>query len=248
MFSNQLYNLKVTIDETKGTGEFVALFIIAVIYIFLKEKDEAKRRVFCYASVLLIFIILNPIFNKIVGGFFRKSIYWRFFWTVPISITVAYVATSVIKEIDSNSKKIIVGLAFVMLIMFSGKLIYNDINYQKVNNLYKQTDEDVMIANLITIDSAEYKRIICPEKLNNHLRQIEPSLIMAYPRRPDGDYSKDPIYYSITNGNVEEIDKYAKDNNFNYVIFDKNVELTAPMESAGFHIIYETDHYRIYKK
>ncbi len=247
MLETQFENLKITLDEVKGQGMFLALYLVALLYIFINEKDETKKRLFGYGSLILIFIIMNPIFNKLVGGIFRKSIYWRFFWTIPIGITVAYVCTDIIKRLGEKSTKVMVSLAFIVIIIFCGKLMYNETNYQKVNNLYKHTDEDVFIAHQIAIDDSEYKRVICPTKLNNHLRQIEPSLIMAYPRKPDGNYKDYPIYYSVENGSVEEIDEFSKENDFNYVIFDKETELTVPMELAGFHIIYETEHYRIYK-
>ncbi len=248
MFDKELLNLKVTIDEVKGQGMFLILYLIALIYLFINEKNQTKRRLFCYGSLILMIIIMNPLFNKIVGGVYKKSIYWRFFWTIPMGITVAYVGTDIISRLDEKKTKIVVSIVFILLVIFSGKLMYNETNYQKVNNWYKHTDEDVFIAHQLAIDVADYKRVICPVKLNNHLRQIEPSLIMAYPRIPDGNYEKYPIHDSLVNGRVEEIDKFATENNFNYVIFDKETELTAPMEEADFHLIYETENYRIYRR
>lgn len=248
MFESQFENLSITLDEVKGSGMFILLYLIALFYLFINEKDIVKRRIFCYSSLIIIFVVMNPIFNKLVGGIYKKTIYWRFFWTLPMGISVAYVGVDVVSKLDEKRKRIFASIAIIILIIFSGKLIYNDTNYQKVDNLYKHTDEDVFIAHQIAIDDAEYKRIICPEKLNNHLRQIEPSLIMAYPRVASGDYEDYPIRDCINKGQVEEIDKFAKENDFNYVIFKKETELTAPMEAAGFHLIYETENYRIYKK
>ncbi|MCR5187278.1 MAG: hypothetical protein K6D97_09275 [Clostridia bacterium] len=259
MFETQFENLKITFNEVKGTGMFLALYIVAILYLFFNEKDEKRKRLFCYSSVLIVFIVMNPIFNKLVGGVFRKTIYWRFFWCLPIGFTLGYVGTMLVKNIDVDTdidnkktntkiKKIIVGVVLSVLIMISGKLVFNDTNYQKVNNWYKHTDEDVFIAHQIAIDNEEYKRVICPMKLNNHLRQIEPSLVMAYPRVASGDYKDYPPFFGVMTGNVEFIDKYATDNDFNYVIFEKSITLTAPMENAGFHLIYETEHYRVYKK
>ncbi len=248
MFETQFENLRITFNEVKGTGMFLALYVVAVLYLFMNEKDEKRKRLFCYSAVLIIFIVMNPLFNKLVGGVFRKTIYWRFFWCLPIGFTLGYVGTMLVKNIDKKNEKVIVGIVLAVLIILSGKLVFNDTNYKKVNNLYKHTDEDVYIAHQIAIDNEEYKRVICPMKLNNHLRQIEPSLVMAYPRVASGDYKDYPAFFGVMTGNVEFIDKYAEENDFNYVIFDKEITLTAPMENAGFHLIYETENYRVYKK
>lgn len=247
MLDVQFENLKVTLEEVKGSGMILALYIVAVLYLFIREKDEKRKRLFCYSSALIIFIIMNPIFNLAVGGVFKRIIYWRFFWTLPIVITLAYAGTMVIKDLNKKNEKIVVSLVLILLIIFSGKFVFNSTNYKKVNNLYKHTDEDVFIAHQIAIDDSEYKRVICPMKLNNHLRQIEPSLMMAYPRVASGDYKDYPAFFGVMTGNVEFIDKYAEDNDFNYVIFEKKITLSAPMEEAGFRLIYETDNYRVYK-
>ena len=80
MFSENIEVIKKTFSECKGTGMYFALFFVSIIYIFLKEKDKNKKIIFGYFPLIVLLVILNPIFNKIIDKFINQNVYFRMFW------------------------------------------------------------------------------------------------------------------------------------------------------------------------
>ena len=85
MFVENIEAIKKCFSEFKGSGMYILLFLLSIIYIYLKD-DSKKKTLFVYYPILVFLITLNPLFNKLVGGVFKSSIYWRFFWLLPLGI------------------------------------------------------------------------------------------------------------------------------------------------------------------
>ena len=75
MFQENIEIIRNTFIEFKGTGMYVALFFIAMLYIYFKEEDKKKKSLFIYFPLIILFVTLNPLFNKIVGKIFTESVY-----------------------------------------------------------------------------------------------------------------------------------------------------------------------------
>ena len=192
-----------------------------------------------------MFITLNPIFHKIIGNLFEAT-YWRLFWLIPLIIEIAYFSVLLIKE-QEKKNQVVACVGIILIIIFSGKFIYNQNNFIKTGNLYKLPDESVLVAQLIGADEAEYKKAIVPETLVAHIRQIDASIELLYKRDPEGKYFENPAWRELNSGNVEGITKIAKDKKCNYIVFKKAAVLTAKMEDYGFEKMTETENYAIYK-
>ena len=233
--------------QYKGSGAYITLYLIAIIYLFLKEKDKEKRFFFIYFPIGLCLILFNPIFNKIVGKIITPSLYSRVFWTVPLGLTIAYSFVKVVSEIESKNKKIITTMVLMLIIFVSGKFIYTFENYTKVGNLYKLPDEHVLVAQLIGADENGYKKALVPETMCAHIRQIEPSINLAYKRNPQG-YENNKYVITLNSGNTEEITKLAVENECNYIVMKKEIVITVDFSYFEFEKINETDNYVIYKK
>lgn len=239
--------IKNTFMEFRGTGGYITLYLLALIYLFFKEENKEKRMFFIYFQFLIFLVIFNPIFNKIVGPIFKSSVYWRVYWTIPLGITIAYAAVKVITELNQEKvKKVILSVAFIFIIMISGKFIYTEENYAKVGNLYKLPDESILVAQLIGADSEEYKKAIVPETLVPYIRQIDSSIGLAYKREPTG-YEDHPIVTGLRLGDTKWITDKAKENNCNYVVVEKKIPLTLDFSYFGFELFNETPNYSIYK-
>lgn len=239
--------IKNTFLEFQGTGGYITLYCLALIYVFFKEKDKEKRMFFIYFQILLLIVVLNPIFNKIVGPIFKSSVYWRVYWVLPLGITIAYAAVKLITELNYKKiKKTILAIAFILTIIISGKFIYTEKNYQKVGNLYKIPDESVLITQLIGADNEEYKKAIVPETLVAYIRQIDSSIELAY-KREAYTYENHPFVAALSSGDTEKITDLAKENNCNYIVVKKEIPITVDFSYFGFELFNETENYSIYK-
>lgn len=246
MFKENIEVIKNSFLEYQGSGMYIALFLIAMLYIYLKEKDKKMRCIFLYFPIVVYAIILNPIFNKIVGKIFTGSVYWRMYWILPIGITLAYTIMKFVMEQKEKAQKIVVAISLVTILIVSGKFVYGYGNFEKVGNLYKLPDDAVLVAQLIEVDDTEYKKALVPENLTPYIRQVTSKVELAYRRKPEG-YTNDPLIIALHSGNVKYIAEYAKNTNSNYVVYNKATVLTEPMENYGFEKYNESVFFAIYK-
>lgn len=242
-------NLEIIIENYssfQGTGMYLALFFISMLYIFLKEENKKKKGLLVYFPILVLIVTLNPIFNKIVGSIFTRTVYWRVFWMLPIDLTIIYAFIKFVKSRNEKKEKIIVEISLMLILIISGGLVYNKDNFLKLGNLYKLPDEHVRIAQLIGADTTEYKKAIVPEDMVGKIRQIDSSILLSYRRNPEG-YNDEPIVHYLYAGEVALVVDEAIKENCNYVVYRKVTVLKEPMEDYGFVKFGETENYAIYK-
>ncbi len=230
-----------------GSGWHIILYIFSIIYLIIKEKDKKKKVFLIYFQLIILFVILNPIFNKIVGKIFTSRTYVRMFWCVPYGITISYMFVNLFYSIKNEVVNKIVLILSIIIICITGKLIYLDGNFIKVDNIYKLPDEHVLIAQLIGVDEEEYKKALVPETMCAHIRQIEPSIKLAYKREPTG-YENNKYVIALNSGNTEEITKLASEEECNYIVMKKETVLWIDFTYFGFEKMNETENYVIYKK
>ncbi len=247
MFEENIEVIKNTFSEFKGTGMYIALFLISIIYIGIKEENKKVKRFIIYYSVITLLITLNPIFNKIVRPIFTDSVYWRVYWIIPLGVTIAYAAVKVADNTKGKFQKVFLIIGIVITIVFSGQFIYTKANYAKVGNLYKLPDEHVEIAQLIGIDEEEHKKAIVPETMIAHIRQIDATIELAYRRNPQGAYLENEIVIALYSGSAKQVAIQAEKHGCNYVVLRKEVPLEDSMEEYNFYKISETENFEIYK-
>ncbi len=247
MFKENIEVIKDTFSQFKGTGMFVALFFVSIIYIGFREKNKKVRNFIFYYSIITLIITLNPIFNKIISPIFTDSVYWRVYWIIPLGVTIAYSAVKVINESEGKLQKVIIAISLCLIIIISGKYIYVYENYVEVGNIYKIPDENLLITQIIGLDESEYKKAIVPETMIAHIRQFDATIELAYRRIPQGIYLDNEIVQALNSGNTKEIVKQASQNDCNYVVTKKAIPLSEKMENYSFVKINETPNFEVYK-
>ena len=237
--------IKSTFADYNGTGMYLAIYLIALLYIFICEKDKKIKTFTVYFSLIMLFVTLNPLFNKIVGKIFTKSIYWRMYWMLPIGLVIAYVVTKIIKDREKKFEKIVILLASITIIIVSGKLVYTKQNYIKVNNLYKIPNEAFEVTKIISEDNEETKKVMLPTTLVAYIRQIDSNIELMYSRQPS-TYANIEILKELEQGNVEALTKQCKNKNCNYIIFNKATILNGNMEENDYKLFSQTENSAFY--
>lgn len=248
MFEESMKIIENTFAEFKGSGMYMALFFIAILYIFLKEENKKVKAFFVYFPIIITLITLNPIFNKLVGKIFTDTVYWRVYWMIPLGVTIAYGAVKFIKNESENQKntKIIATIGIIFVIIMSGKFIYNKDNYIKVNNLYKVPDEAIQVTEIIRKEKEERKKALTSEQLVAYIRQIDANIELAYRREPTG-YTDNEFVQTMHSGNSEAIVNLAVENECNYIVLDRGLVISVDLYYFGFERIAETENFIIYK-
>ena len=72
MFEENIEIIKNTFQEFIGSGMYMLLFFIALLYIYMKEDNKKNKAFLLYTSIIILLITLNPIFNKAVGKIFTE--------------------------------------------------------------------------------------------------------------------------------------------------------------------------------
>ena len=122
-FYSILDNFKNFIGGRTGLLHWV-LFCAAVVAIFFlgkKYKEEKQAvRFLVWPSVLVLLFIFNPLFYRYVGSRFFAGVYWRLFWMLPISFSVAYVIVWLICRWKKQAVRVAVSVAALVTIIVSG--------------------------------------------------------------------------------------------------------------------------------
>lgn len=246
MFEENIEVIKNTFCEFKGSGMYIALFFVAILYIYLKEDNKKIKSFLVYFPIIILLVTLNPIFNKIVGKIFTASVYWRVYWMLPLGVVIAYAAVRFINSENEKSKKVIATIGIIITIMISGKLIYNKENYIQVSNLYKVPDEVLEVVEVIRQGKEEKKKALTSEQLVAYIRQVDASIELAYRREPTG-YLDNEFVRIMHSGISEDIVNMAFENDCNYIVLDRGLVINVELHYFGFERIAETENFIIYR-
>lgn len=240
---------------------FFGIFLISIVYIFSIEENKKIRDFFVGYTIVIFLVIWNPLCIWVLNKFINLGSMYRIYYMLPLSITIAYTSTKIIEN-NMKIKKFVSVLMICAIIIFLGNSIFNEYTVQDFSNFYKLPDETVEIAYIISGDEeTDYKKAIVPYGMSSKIRQICANIQLVYSRivynnkDENGNASPvdsdDPSNYEpvqrLNSGDVKYIVNLCKKRNVNYVVFDKNTQLSDNMENFGYKLYAETQSYHIYR-
>lgn len=246
--------IKVAYERFIGTGMYFCIFVIAIIYIFTHIKKEEKSNatkikiVLCFYSIIVFLLNINPIFAKIMEKVNGESVYWRVYWLLPLAITIPFFFTEYIYQNKKTLNKIVIAILCVFVLMISGKNIYTEENFAKVNNYYKIPDDVLDIIKIASADDEEYKKLAGPLEFEIYTRQYDGTIILAEPRSFSGTYSPTSIVTYLNAGEMKKVYNKAKEIKCNYVVMNHSSEKPNDnLVNYGFEVIGRNSTYTLYK-
>ena len=103
-----------------GNTTVLTLFLLSVLYLALKGKKE-ERYVFVTTAVFLAFTVYNPFAVKyILGKLGMVNVYYRFFWILPMVLTIGYACTKVVGGQKKGWRRYLTAAALAAVICFGG--------------------------------------------------------------------------------------------------------------------------------
>ena len=153
-------------QQYTGAGFLTILYLLALIYLWLSEKNSVTRSIFVYGSSALQILFFCPLFYY---GYqlLDKGTYYRILWLLPMTITIAYVGCIILSKYPALS--VVLG---VLLIAFCGKFIYNNEYISKAENAYHIPQEVVEICEMIMPKENEERVTgVFPDELIHFIRQ-----------------------------------------------------------------------------
>ena len=254
-----------------GHGIYMALFLLALIYLTVAEKDKILRVFFVYTPYMILFCFFNPIFRK---GFARimddVGTYYRILWLVPMSIITVYAAIKCLTESGIrqrlDEKNTETGrrawgsvfekagiLVLALLVILGGKLVYDSENITRAQNAYHLPQTVIDICETINPTGSGKKVVACfPNSLVYFVRQYNSDIQMPYGREmvePVWDYYN-PIYEVVEKAEVIDTDlmlETTRTRFTTFIILKQDRELDEPMEKYGCKLLANIDGYLIYE-
>ena len=226
-------------------SKYFVLFFIALLlnFIFIKKENKKERVLLLWLPILVVLIIMNPVvfkyLNKLIGEDMGNT-YWRVFWLVPLAPVVTYAFTNLIDYKEGKVAKFIIVLACVGIIITSGKLVYNSVNFRKVGNWYKMPDNILTVVKAAGDTELENKKVMCSIEVIPWVRQVDSSLIIEYGRPVVG---APKIAADFTEGKIKDNMKKLMEDKCNILILDTRVEYDANVEDYGYTKFYENDQF-----
>lgn len=232
-----------------GTGVYLGLYFLSLLYIFVKLKEEDKnKKVFLLVYPIIIFVFIwNPAFVKLMLNFIDHDVYWRMYWLFPLGITISYVFTEFVFLNSKGGKRLMTFAGIIFVIIISGKLIYSSEFFTKVNNPYKIPDNVFEIIEMVSKDNENYKKLIGPQEFIIYTRQYDATIKLGEPRDFSGVYDDSTMVKQIADGRISEMIEKAKIADCNYIVLYKGVEKDVEPEIYGFQVFGENDSYVVYK-
>lgn len=242
-----------------GGYSYLGLLLIGLLFLYLKKPDQ--RELLIYPNLIFMAIFFNPLFKNIIETYFLgKGVFWRLWWLIPINGIIALMCIFTLDLIKKKYEKVIVFMAACLIIVMSGKPVFNDGNFVRTENKFKMPNEILEIGNAIELDqnekTAEENIIVAPYDVAWTIRMYNPGLYMLYGRNPElseGLYTEK--LYGLVNGetiDLEALHSLLKINNVKYVVLkNKQVDLLQEEHMDPKHFEYEeighTDNYSVYR-
>ena len=110
-------------------------WLLAVMsYLYLFASSKGIRRKLIWPTVLLVFLLMNPI---LYAKLYEGTRYWRWFWMIASAPVIAAAFMRLVKSSPKNAEKLVVFCSILVLIVKTGSFAYDDGSYYGTENLYK---------------------------------------------------------------------------------------------------------------
>lgn len=260
---NALTILKETFEQYNGTGFYLCLYFVVLLYIYI-ACDKKEKEIFVYPFIVFVVLVCNPFSVDFIHEALGR-VFWRVLWTLPIGVLIAYSAVRISGARGKAVKKGMAIAALIALIAVSGRWIFRPENYQKAENPYKLPKETIAVVDTIieASDDTVYPMVVLPRELVVSARQYRSNLRMLYGRDYllnenseeyiNANFEKAYVINALYNEGYWELDNdlfigYLSDSGTRYVVIDRNLAKSSWVSSLGLQFVgsaYQFDVYRL---
>lgn len=203
-------------DVYKGSGMMLALYLVALIMIFLYMKNEKKKCIIIFSAICSLFVIyiVLPAIQIFVRNI--EAVSTRFFWILFTPFATAVGLTIFVYSINSNKKRIIVTLGLLAIIFLSGSFQISKAMFKNAENEYRLPQSCVDIVENV-LSERESPLLCVPYTIAHPFRQISSDVYLLYGEDATNGriiFPKDPDFYTM----CDEMERYTPDLDF---IFEK---------------------------
>ena len=228
-----------------GTGIFMGLFFVALIYLTLTEKNENARTILISGSVYVIVMIFFPITYFIYVNYVDRTTYWRIWWMVPVGIILGYAGAKLV------GKHRITGLLLSLFVfVLGGKFVYSTGNFAPEENKYQLPQNMINICDYLeeTDEDGNIKAAFPPEFLET-VRQYDINIVMPYGREELYTGKPEAFYVAMKSENTDfrRLALYCASFQTEYIVINEKNRFSNDPRTSGFELLQNIDGYQIYQ-
>ncbi|MCD7841829.1 MAG: hypothetical protein LUG56_05100, partial [Lachnospiraceae bacterium] len=224
-----------------------ALYLCAVIFLLLTEKIKSRRLLFVYFPLILTAVLLCPVTYRIFSQLLDEEIYYRFYWMLPMTSTLAYSSVR-LYELYRGRCRPLVGAAILALFILCGDYVYDSWQFSAAENEYHIPQAVVDICDQIHREGKEVVAVF-PSELMQYVRQYDCTICMPYGR--DMLYlNMENELYSLMEETEEpdagEICRLASESGCAYIVVSWNKKIKGSLQQNGYVYVGTVDAYALY--
>lgn len=228
-------------------GYLAGIYLFALLYLWLTEKNKQRRAVFVYAPTLLLVMFFCPLFRKAFVRILDDSeTYYRLLWLLQMSLVSAY---GIIRLCGRHRR---IGLAVMCVaIAACGHYVYDSEYITRAENAYHLPQEAIDIVDLIEPEEGRIT-VLVPADLIYYVRQYSTNIELPYGREmlvSRWDYYH-AMYEAMEKAEVIETESFTELTRTypcSYVVLKEDRKTEEPLTEYGFILYDRVGEYLIYK-
>ena len=169
--------------QYRGSGFLLVLYFIALIYLFITEKDKRNRFLVCYLPLTLLLIYISPVYYRIyVLKLDSHGTYYRNLWMLPVTVTIAYAACGIMRSV-SKIPKWIMAVLMCTLLAVCGNFTFSGGAAAEAENAYHIPDYCIELCDAMEQDIPGVNVYACvPLEMLFYVRQYDADICLVYGR------------------------------------------------------------------
>lgn len=171
------------IKAYQGNGALVVLYLIALLYLLIAERNRRARMLLVYLPLTILVLFLLPPVYRFYTAHDEGDTYYRILWLLPMSVTTLYGGLKLAVHLPGKIRY--AGYAVLCAaVILCGSCVYNNSNVIAAENRLHIPHEVVDICDYLLADSGEQDRIKAafPSNIVQFVRQYTSRIDMPYGR------------------------------------------------------------------
>jgi hypothetical protein len=253
MLENMLVAAKAALEDVylyNSDSFLIPLFLIALIFLWVFEKDKNIKMILVYLSAALVVTFACPIY-AMVGMKIDQDIYYRVLWSLPIGVLVCYSSVKLAIRFKNIIAKGLVFVLTILIICINGDLVYTKSLHFKSVNAYHLPQVVIDVADAVKLD--KYKpAVVFPAELLPFIRQYSAEFYTPYGRNMlESSWTFHNELYDAMEGDseaydIKEVARCARDESCTFVVLSSIKEMNGSMEDEGYFLLNFVQGYYIY--
>lgn len=234
-----------------GNGSLMLLFVAALVYLWIVEKNKGIKAVLVYISLGVYTLFFCPLVSHfIIKVMDEEEIYYRILWMLPMGIVIGYAAVKFLSGLKKKWLQAVLAVLLVVFIVIGGHCVYKSPQFTKAQNAYQIPDAVIHICDAIEVPGREVMAVF-PHELVQYVRQYTAFVKMPYgydalvERWNLGDELEEEMRKEISD--AQRLAQLAREDGCHFIIINQGHVLDGELADYEYDMILQTDGYDVYR-